>query len=130
MGRKEGGKRLGELSLPLSKRGFRLREKLGVLIQLETLNYPPGKASTFEDLILGLIVIHIHRVYGKDLFKIDNLRILFINLNGHRTPIDGPHGKGSHCCRKKNNEKEGQDGPSPLLNDPPVIPQMNLFFFY
>ncbi len=86
---------------------------------------PFRKASTFEDLVLGLIIIDVHRIDGKDLLEIDNLGILFVDLNGSGPPIDGFHRKSGHGRRNNDDEKRGDDHPSPLLNDFPIISEIN-----
>jgi hypothetical protein len=39
-----------------------------------------GESPAFKDPALSLVIIHLHGIDGKDLFEIDNLGILFIDL--------------------------------------------------
>ena len=83
---------------------------------------PSCEGSAFEDLVLGLIVIQVHGVDGKDLLEIDNLGILFVDLDRGRTPVDRPHRISRYGSGDDNNEEKGDDGPSPFPDDLPVIP--------
>jgi hypothetical protein len=90
---------------------------------------PPGETSAFEDLVLSLIIIDIHRIDSKDLLKIDDLWVLLIDLYGGGPPVDGSHRESGNCRCNDNDEEKSDDHPSPLLNDSPIIPEMNLFLF-
>ena len=111
------------------KRRFGLWLKLGMLRKLQGLDDAPGKAPAFKDLVLSLIIVHVHGIDGKDLFEIDNLRVLLVDLDGYRSPVDGLHRKCSHCGGDQYDQKKGDDDPSPLLDHFPVVPKVDLFFF-
>ena len=90
---------------------------------------PPGETPASEDLVLRLVVVRLHRVDGEDLLNVDNLWDLLIDLNGGGRPIDGLHRKCSHGRGDQNDQEKGDDNPPPLLDDFPVIPQVDLFLF-
>jgi hypothetical protein len=64
-----------------------------MLGEFESLDNPSGKGTAFEDLALGLIIVLIPHIDGKELLKIDDLKIFSIDLDGHGPPIDRFHCK-------------------------------------
>ncbi len=103
-----------------------LGKKLGVLGEPEEIDDPSGEVSALEEFILGLIVVPVHGIDGEDLLEIDNLGVLLVDLDGCGTPVDGPHGEGSHGRRYDHDEEEGDNRPLPLSDDPPVVPEVDL----
>src|SRR4030042_6497692 len=101
-----------EVCLPSLERGLRILMKFQVFREFEGLDHPFCKASTFEDLVLGLVIIHIHHIDGKNLLEIDDLGILLVDLEGGRCPVNGPHRTGGHGCSDEDAEKKSEEGPT------------------
>ncbi len=97
--------------------------------ELHLLNDAFRQGMAFENFILGLVVIRRPHIDGKDLFQIDNLRIVHIDLKGGGSSIDRP------CCEALNEREnhgyqyQSDDHPFSFLEDPQVIPKMNFFLF-
>src|SRR3972149_7079341 len=94
--------------------------------KLKGLNDPSCKATAFEDLMLGLVIIHRPNIDRKDLLKIKNIGIFNIDLNGGRTSINGFCRESFQNRDDRRNQNDGNDHPLPLPENFQIVSKMNL----
>lgn len=82
----------------------------------------------FKNFILGLVVIRRPHIDGKDLFQIDNLRVVNIDLKGGGSSIHRSRCEALNEAENHGYQDQSDDHPFSFLEDPQVIPKMNFFF--
>ena len=97
--------------------------------EFQPLNDSFRQRMAFEYFILGLVVIRRPHVDGKDLFEIDNLRIVNIDLKGGGSSIDRFRCEALKEGENHRYQYQRDNHPLSFLEDLQMIPKMNFFLF-